>query len=184
MRSGLPQRTLSAFSPHHYSSSNDPLSQPAFLRAKECSAITATKPKRFRPAHIRDSHPIPLVQLNKNACPVIKPVAHLPQKLRIQFLEGDFGICAACFAAFRADFSCRRSSLLAAFFSRLARLSAVRWRSYSSRKSLVFSTDGADRLAAAPDADAGERFPPAAEAQLDEVAADHLGARRARPSAA
>ena len=35
--------------------------------------------------------------------------------------------------------------MLAAFFSRLARLSAVRWRSYSSRKSLVFSTDGVDR---------------------------------------
>ena len=91
MRSGSPQRTLSAFSPHHYSSSNDPLSQPAFLRAKECSAITATKPKRFRPAHIRDSHPIPLFSWNKNACPfgtagavctasASVRVAHLPQK--------------------------------------------------------------------------------------------------------
>ena len=58
---------------------------------------------------------------------------------------------------------------MAAFFSRLARLSAEQAGVFQRRRG---------QAAAAPDADAGERFPPAAEAQLDEVAADHLGARR------
>ena len=64
---GYPQRARPAFSPRHYSSSNDPLSQRASPRANKRSAITATKPKACRlRSHIRDLHPIPL--FSEQAC--------------------------------------------------------------------------------------------------------------------
>ena len=46
---------------------------PRFPRAKECSAITATKPKRSHLGTCPGFAPDSLVQLNKNACPVLKP---------------------------------------------------------------------------------------------------------------
>lgn len=71
MRSGgIPQRARPAFSPRHYSSSNDPLSQRASPRANKRSAITATKPKACRlRSHVRDLHPIPLFSRTRSACP-------------------------------------------------------------------------------------------------------------------
>ena len=81
------QRARSAFSPRHYSSSNDPLSQRTFPCAKERFAITATKPKRRRLGTYPGLSPDSLVQLNKNACPAKDRVAHLPQKPHIQLSE-------------------------------------------------------------------------------------------------
>ena len=67
---GYPQRARPAFSPRHYSSSNDPLSQHASPRANKRSAITATKPKACRlRSHVRDLHPIPLFSRTRSACP-------------------------------------------------------------------------------------------------------------------
>ena len=67
---GHPQRARPAFSPRHYSSSNDPLSQRASPRANKRSAITATKPKACRlRSHVRDLHPIPLFSRTRSACP-------------------------------------------------------------------------------------------------------------------
>ena len=67
---GYPQRARPAFSPRHYSSSNDPLSQRASPRANKRSAITATKPKACRlRSHVRDLHPIPLFSRTRSACP-------------------------------------------------------------------------------------------------------------------
>lgn len=72
------QRAHLAFSPNHYSSSNDLLSQyPSYSDAQRVrSVITATKPRALQfhhrivacLTHVREFHPIPLFSKNKNAC--------------------------------------------------------------------------------------------------------------------
>ena len=82
---------------------------PRFPRAKECSAITATKPEPWRSDTCPGLSPDSLVQLNKNTCPEIFRVAYLPQKLRIQLEARDhFPQCLrkrrACPSAPLSDF--------------------------------------------------------------------------------
>ena len=75
---GYPQRARPAFSPRHYSSSNDPLSQHASPRANKRSAITATKPKACRlRSHVRDLHPIPFSLSSTPGKERTKPAANI-----------------------------------------------------------------------------------------------------------
>ena len=92
MRSGFCQHAHPAFSLCHYSSSNDPLSQPA-SRADERFAITATKPESPDSGTCPGFAPDSLVQQNKICVSedVSLRVAQAPQKLCMKLL---------CFAAF------------------------------------------------------------------------------------
>ena len=84
------QRAHSAFSPRHYSSSNDPLSRRTFPYANRRFAITATKPTRRRPGPCSGLSPDSLVQLNKNACPASDAGSRICHKSRLLSAESRF----------------------------------------------------------------------------------------------
>ena len=143
---GYPQRARPAFSPRHYSSSNDPLSQRASPRANKRSAITATKPKACRlRSHVRDLHPIPLFSRTRSACPGLPGSRSCHKSCVLNFRMYQHRQSAGKLLyrpALRRSLSCFACSRLAFFRSALVRLSSWRWASNSFWKRSVFVSAG------------------------------------------
>ena len=153
MRSGgIPQRARPAFSPRHYSSSNDPLSQRASPRANKRSAITATKPEACRlRSHVRDLHPIPLFSRTRSACPGLpgSRSCHKSGVLNFRMYQHRQNAGELPYRpALRRSLSCFACSRLAFFRSALVRLSSWRWASNSFWKRSVFVRAGWTRRTA------------------------------------